>query len=136
LSKISFAVIARNTEHQCAFGSALPPENRILPLGGNLPPVWESLIYMDNAERYWITARGVTRLDGARGKKQLWCPHVRTWGLSEAKVLHWSAVLGVARSLEIISRTFGFSMRYRELLSWASAGGRNGHFPRSWELAL
>ena len=52
LSKISFAVIARNTEQQCAFGSALPPENRILPLGGNLPPVWESLIYMDNAERY------------------------------------------------------------------------------------
>jgi len=25
--------------------------------------------YMDNAEEYWITARGVTRLDGAQGKK-------------------------------------------------------------------
>ena len=32
--------------------------------------------------------RGVTRLDGARGKKQVWGPHVRTWGLSEANVLH------------------------------------------------
>ena len=38
----------------------------------------------------WITVRGVTRLDGARGKKQVWRPHVRTWGLSEANVLHWS----------------------------------------------
>jgi len=25
-----------------------------------------------------IVARGVTRLDGARGKKQVWHPHVRT----------------------------------------------------------
>jgi len=25
--------------------------------------------------------RGVTRLDGARGKKQVWRPHVRTWRL-------------------------------------------------------
>ena len=33
--------------------------------------------------------RGVTRLDGAWGKKQVWCPHVRTWGLSEANVLFW-----------------------------------------------
>ena len=28
--------------------------------------------------------RGVTRLDGARGKKLVWRPQVRTWGLSEA----------------------------------------------------
>ena len=47
-------------------------------------------ICMDNAEEYWITARCVTRSDGARGKKQVWRPHVRTWGLSEANVLHWS----------------------------------------------
>ena len=33
--------------------------------------------------------RGVTRLDGARGKKQVWRPHVRAWGLSEANVLFW-----------------------------------------------
>jgi len=25
------------------------------------------------------TPKGVTRLDGARGKKQVWRPHVRTW---------------------------------------------------------
>ena len=31
--------------------------------------------------------RCVTRLDGARGKKQVWRPRVRTWGLSEANVL-------------------------------------------------
>jgi len=45
---------------------------------------------MDNAEDYWITATAVTRLDGARDKKQVWRPHFRTWGLSEANVLHWS----------------------------------------------
>jgi len=29
---------------------------------------------MDNAEKYLITARGVMRLDGARGNKQVWHP--------------------------------------------------------------
>jgi len=29
---------------------------------------------MDNTEEFWITARGVTRLDGARGKMQVWRP--------------------------------------------------------------
>jgi len=33
--------------------------------------------------------RGVTRLDDAWGKKQVWRPHVRTWGLSEANVQYW-----------------------------------------------
>jgi len=33
--------------------------------------------------------RGATRLDGVRGKMQVWRPHVRTWGLSEANVLYW-----------------------------------------------
>jgi len=32
--------------------------------------------------------RGVTMLDGARGKKQVWCPHIWTWGLTEANVLN------------------------------------------------
>jgi len=32
----------------------------------------------------------VTRLDGARGKKQIWRPHVRTWDLSELNVLYWT----------------------------------------------
>jgi len=48
-------------------------------------------IYMDNAEEYWITVRGATTLDGSRDKKQVWRPHVRTWGLSEANVLHWNS---------------------------------------------
>jgi len=33
--------------------------------------------------------RGVTRFYGARGKKQVWCPRVRPWGLSETNGLHW-----------------------------------------------
>ena len=37
--------------------------------------------------------RGVTRLDGARGKKQVWRPHVRTWDLSETNVLYWRKYL-------------------------------------------
>ena len=37
--------------------------------------------------------RGVTRLDGARGKKQVWRPHVTTWSLLQAKVLHWRKYL-------------------------------------------
>jgi len=36
-----------------------------------------------------LTARGVTRLDGTWGKKQVWRPHVRTWGLSEGNALYW-----------------------------------------------
>ena len=39
------------------------------------------------------TCRGVTRLDGARGKKQVWHPHVRTWGLSKANLLYWRKYL-------------------------------------------
>jgi len=50
-----------------------------------------SLHIQDNAEEYWITARGVTRLNCARGKKQVWRPCVRTWGRPEANVLHWSS---------------------------------------------
>jgi len=46
---------------------------------------------MENAEEYWITVRGATKLDGARDKKQVWRPYVRTWGLSEANALHWSS---------------------------------------------
>ena len=33
--------------------------------------------------------RGVTRLDGAWGKKQVWRPHFRTWGLPETNALYW-----------------------------------------------
>jgi len=37
--------------------------------------------------------QGVTRLDGARSKKQVWRPHVRTWALSEANVPYWRKYL-------------------------------------------
>jgi len=37
--------------------------------------------------------RGVTRLDGARGKKQVWHPHVQTWGFSEENLLYWRKYL-------------------------------------------
>ena len=36
---------------------------------------------------------GVARLDGARGKKQVWRPHVRTWGLSEEDIQYWRKYL-------------------------------------------
>ena len=53
--------------------------------------ITEGNIYAENplANRFW-TGRvgGVPRLDGARGKKQVWRPHVRTCGLSEANVLY------------------------------------------------
>ena len=35
----------------------------------------------------------LTRLDGARGKKKVWRPYVRIWGLSEANVLYWRKCL-------------------------------------------
>ena len=36
---------------------------------------------------YLRVTRCVRRLDGARGKKQVWHPHIRTWALSEANLL-------------------------------------------------
>ena len=43
--------------------------------------------------KYFLPSRGVPGLDDARGKKQIWCPHVRTWGLAEANVLYWRKYL-------------------------------------------
>jgi len=40
-----------------------------------------------------LFVRSVTRLDGARAKKQVWRPHVRSWGLSVASILHWRKYL-------------------------------------------
>jgi len=40
-----------------------------------------------------LTTLGVTRLDGTRGKKQVWRPHVRTWTLLEANSLYWRKYL-------------------------------------------
>jgi len=40
-SKISFAVIAHNTEQQSGFGFVSSPEELHITPGGSLPPVWE-----------------------------------------------------------------------------------------------
>ena len=40
-----------------------------------------------------LGVRGVTLLDGAEGKKQVWRPHVRMSGLLEASVLYWRKYL-------------------------------------------
>jgi len=42
---------------------------------------------------YGRVGRGVTRLVGARGKKQVWRPLLRTWGLSEANAQYWRKYL-------------------------------------------
>ena len=39
--------------------------------------------------------RGATRSDGARGKKQVGRPHVRTCGLSEANALYWQSTCDI-----------------------------------------
>jgi len=43
MSKISFAVIAHNTEQQCGFGFAFPLQESHITPGGSLPLVWEPL---------------------------------------------------------------------------------------------
>ena len=37
--------------------------------------------------------RGITRLDGAQVKMQVWRPHVQTWDLSEANIWYWRKYL-------------------------------------------
>jgi len=64
--------------------------------------------------------RATKRSDGARGKKQVWRPHVRTWGLSEANTLYWrrymwhywdfSAPFAVIRRLLVIRRLHSASV--------------------------
>jgi len=56
--------------------------------------IWQSRnIYFNFLSAEGIDTRGVTRLDGARGKKQVWRPRGRTWGLWEANVLYWRKYL-------------------------------------------
>jgi len=38
-------------------------------------------------------SRGIMMLDSTWGKKHVWCPYVRNWGLSEANVLCWRKCL-------------------------------------------
>ena len=40
--------------------------------------------------QYRYYCRGVTSLDGGRGKKQVWRPHIQTWNLSKTNLLYWS----------------------------------------------
>jgi len=57
-------------------------------------------------ERYCVPPRGVTRFDGARGKKQVWCPDVRTRGLSEANLLYWRKCLWHCWDLSAAPQSF------------------------------
>ena len=41
----------------------------------------------------WVVRRGVMKLDGVRGKKQVWHLYVRTRVFSEANVLYWRKYL-------------------------------------------
>ena len=43
----------------------------------------------------------------APGRRSVWRPDVRTWGLSEANVLHWSTVLVTLLGLFGASQSFG-----------------------------
>jgi len=52
------------------------------------------------------TCRGATTLDGARGKKQIWCPYARTWGLSEANILK-KYVFDIVETFRRPSQSFG-----------------------------
>jgi len=45
------------------------------------------------ASRLFLAPRSVTRLDGARGKRYDFRPHVRIWRLYEANVLYWRKYL-------------------------------------------
>jgi len=71
----------------------------------------------------WIgTDWGVTRLNGARGKKQVWRPSVRTWRLSEANPLHWRKYLwhcwDFSALLAVIWRPGNCSPHSPSLCSW------------------
>ena len=54
-----------------------------------------------------ITFRGVARLNGAWGQKQVWRPYVPTWGLSEASVLHWRKYLWHCWDFSRTPQSFG-----------------------------
>ena len=48
---------------------------------------------LHEAPQVFDGVRGVTRLDGTWGKKQVWQPHIRSWGLSEANIVYWRKYL-------------------------------------------
>ena len=52
-------------------------------------------------------SRGVTRLDGARGKKQVWRPSVRTWPLSEGIYCIEENTRGIFCDFSVPTQWFG-----------------------------
>ena len=90
-----------NLSTVCAHCTSNKNQHALMLFNGNRfrhTASFASLHNMDNAEEYWITTRGVTRLDGVRGKKQVWRPHW-TWGLSEANAQDFLAPPAVIRRL-------------------------------------
>ena len=71
--------------------------------------------------------RGVTRLDGARGKKQVWPPRVWTWGLSEVNLPHLRKYLWHCWESWLFGAAQWFGARgimppsLRPCLSWTSS---------------
>ena len=65
-------------------------------------------------------ASDVTRLDGARSKKQVWRPHVRNWGRGEENMLHWRKHLWHFWTFRRPPYWFGAPMATRRLGNCAS----------------
>jgi len=73
---------------------------------------WMHLSWQKVDGMIFSNTQGVTRLDGARGKQQVWRPHVRTWALLEANVLLkkvLATLLGLFGTPAIIRRPGNFA---------------------------
>jgi len=64
--------------------------------------------------------RGVTRLDGVCGKKQVWRPHVWAWGLTKANLLFWKIAYDIVVTFSPPQwfRTRGIVPPYPSLRLW------------------
>jgi len=51
------------------------------------------MILLSYIKNQFLEGKGVTRLHGARSKKQVWRPHGRIWVLSKANLLYWKKYL-------------------------------------------
>jgi len=54
-----------------------------------------------------IKVRGITRLDGVRGKKQVWRPHVRTWDILQVNIVYWRKCLWHCCDVSATLQSFG-----------------------------
>ena len=59
------------------------------------------------------------RLDGAQGKKQVWCPHIWTWGLLKANLLYWRKYFWHCWDFSAQPHSFGTSIVIRHLRNCA-----------------